>query len=108
MGAPFYVPGDLIETLWQLIKQSVEALIMLDCIDDDQQLLLMAYKLRRDLFEIHESDWFLPLKEYGGEHLTIREKGNQNIPLKHKVKLYIQRIQFANRCYRTAKKYDDK
>ena len=44
----------------------------LDMIDDDQMWMTMAYKRWPELFEIHISGWFLPIKEYGGEHLSIQ------------------------------------
>lgn len=73
MGVFHLVPSNCAGELWRLVKKSMEALIMLDCIDDDQQLLLMAYKQKPELFEVHISKWFLPLKEFGAFHLTVRE-----------------------------------
>lgn len=74
MGALICVSNKFAMELWKLIKEAMNALIMLDCIDDDQQLLLMAYRIKPEIFEIHISDWFLPLKQYGGEHLTTNNK----------------------------------
>lgn len=74
MGCLLLVPGRLCEKFWEMIKDAMKALLMLDCIDDDQQLLLMTYRMEPELFEIHISTWFMPLKEYGGGHLSIKEK----------------------------------
>ena len=74
MGAPVVVPKELCGEFWRQIKFAIDALLWIDCIDDDQQLLLMAYKQYPELYELHYSDWFLPLKEYGGAHLTVKEK----------------------------------
>lgn len=79
LGVIHLVPQHLSEKLWLLIKDAMNALLMLDCIDDDQQLLLMAIRKEPELFEVHISDWFLPLKEFGGSHLTVRLQENQNI-----------------------------
>lgn len=82
MGGFSLVPKALCNELWNMIKKSMELLLMLDCIDDDQQLLLMATRQRPDLFEIHISDWFLPLKECGAGHLTVRNKVEDKVTLK--------------------------
>lgn len=74
MGSLVIVPKEMCEDLWNSVLAAMEALLKLECIDDDQQLLLMTYKYNPELFELHISDWFMPLKEYGGEHLTIKEK----------------------------------
>jgi len=74
-GSPVVAPAGMCNELWQMTKTAMLSLISLDCIDDDQQLLLMAYKLHSEYFEIHNSDWFMPLKEYwGGSHLTVKER----------------------------------
>jgi protein YibB len=117
MGCPVLCPSQYCEDLWVLVKDAMEALLMIDCIDDDQQLLLMAYKRRSDLFEVHKSNWFMPLKEYGGEHLTVRETTLQKQEkilynkilslLKHipGMKKADSRKQFSKRMYQTAAKY---
>lgn len=71
------------EKLYCYVKEALWSLISLDIIDDDQMLLTMAYKLHPELFTLHFSDWFLPMKEYGGSHLTIREaqKGKRSIKI---------------------------
>lgn len=85
MGAPIIVPAFLTEKFWTLMRDSMVSLLRVGFIDDDQLLLLMAYQEEKKLFEIHVSDWFLPLKENGGEHLTVRpkiEKKKENIIIK--------------------------
>ena len=91
MGAPIILPDFLCDKFWNLVKLSMESLIRVGFIDDDQLLILMAYRENSELFEIHISDWFLPLKENGGDHLTVRkkEKVNRKISLKHKIKQYV-------------------
>lgn len=66
-------PTSLCKHLYKMCKEAMESLISLDCIDDDQQLLFMAYKLHPEYFEVHNAWWFMPLKEYwGGLHLTVK------------------------------------
>lgn len=111
MGFLVYVPKNLIEEFWNLIRKSMEALLMLECIDDDQHLLLMAYKWNPNIFKYHISDWFMPLKEYGGEHLSIRKDNiHKPIFIKNKFKTMLiknnkKQKEFAERCYNTACKH---
>jgi protein YibB len=72
-GYQFIVPDYHCKTLWLLVKQAMNSLISLDCIDDDQMLLTMAYRTKPELFEIHVCDWFMALKISGGVHLSIRD-----------------------------------
>lgn len=74
MGCLYVLPAHLCKTFWELTREAMNHLLAVGLYDDDQMLLLMAYRAKPDLFEMHESDWFLPLKEYGGSHLSIREK----------------------------------
>ena len=72
-GSLVAAPASLCGRLYKMCKEAMNALISLDCIDDDQQLLLMAYKIHPEEFEIHQAWWFMPLKEYwGGMHLTAK------------------------------------
>ena len=75
MGAPLVAAADLCNRLWELMRQAMQSLVMVGAIDDDQQLLLMAYHYEPQIFEIHLSEgWFLPLKECGAAHLTAVER----------------------------------
>lgn len=50
-----------------LVKYSIEHLLLNNLIDDDQTILLMSYLLKPELFELHkvsEQDWFVAFKEY--------------------------------------------
>ena len=74
MGAPVIAPANLCDKLYELCRDAMWALVTLDCYDDDQALLRMAYKRMPSIFELHMSDWFLPIKEYGGGHIRINEQ----------------------------------
>lgn len=86
MGSPFFSTVNLAGDLYEKIKDCMEALISLSTIDDDQMLMMMACKRWPELFELHYSDWFMPLKEYGGEHLTVRIKNKQKKTIKEFIK----------------------
>lgn len=47
---------------------------MLDCVDDDQQLVLMAYKARPELFTVHVTGWQMIMKEMGATHMKLQKK----------------------------------
>ena len=74
MGAPIYVSADMAAELWGDVKKSMESLLDVGFLDDDQTLLLMASLRNPERYNIIKSDWFMPLKEYGGEHLTVARK----------------------------------
>lgn len=101
-GYLFIIPDFLCNKLWELIKNSMNALIMLDYIDDDQMLLCMAYRAQPEIFDIHICDWFMALKVSGGEHLSLIENGYKKLSIKQrisllkgKIKTELQYIQFA-------------
>ncbi len=119
MGAQVVCPKELIGKFYQLIRDSMVSLLSLDCIDDDQQLLLMAYKREPSLFLIQPSDWFMPLKEYlGGEHLSTKDKKivtRHDFPLRKilgKIRRFIfksnkekSKIEFTKRIKRIASRW---
>ena len=74
LGVFHIIPTKLAEPFWREMRKALESLLALGCIDDDQMLLFMASRQNPSLFEIHESDWFLALKECGAPHLTLRQK----------------------------------
>lgn len=79
MGCQFICNKSMTEKLFLYVKEAMYSLLSLDCFDDDQMLLLMAYKKHTADFNIHISDWFLPMKECGGEHLTVVENKSKKI-----------------------------
>lgn len=90
MGVFFLVPVKHAEDFWQTIKQAMLSLLMIGCIDDDQVLVLMAYKWRPDLIQVNVSEWwYLPLKETGATNLSVEFKKEKKT-LKHIIwaKLY--------------------
>ena len=84
MGAPMYVPYNLAQKLWEDVKEAMNSLLDVGFIDDDQTLLLMSAIKYPERYNIIKSDWFMPLKEYGGEHLTFERK-IEKITLKDKL-----------------------
>ncbi|KKW69231.1 hypothetical protein AAV94_01960 [Lampropedia cohaerens] len=76
-----YIKGNLLvadagswSELWHLCRSAMVSLTACGFADDDQTLLLMAYRERPDLFELHESaQWGDALKNFGGGHLTMND-----------------------------------
>ena len=115
MGCMYGLPRELVPTFWELVRNAMEALLMLDCVDDDQQLVLMAYKARPDLFQVHVTGWQLGMKECGAGHLKLKEKVPAKVENKYKKilrQMYRKIVPnkkdpkrlFATRCYEAAKK----
>ena len=97
MGAPFIVPAHLAVEHWNLIKTSLVELIDCGFMDDDQILMIMSYRKNPSIFDLKMSDWFMPLKEYGGNHLTIIYE-NSKISFKDRI-LNKYRIHKRNKNY---------
>jgi len=72
------LPASLCSKLWELNMQSMLALNKVGLSDDDQLILLMSYREKPEIFELHKSTWFMTLKECGGEHLTIKTLDTPN------------------------------
>lgn len=76
MGAPLIVPKGLARRLWEINRECMVTLTQVGLIDDDQLVQFMSARIYPELFELHASDWFWPLKEYGGGHLRVRSEGD--------------------------------
>ena len=72
MGVFMLVEAGYANEFWNVIKQAMNSLLMIGCMDDDQVLVLMAYKWRPDLIHVNVSEWwYLPLKECGATDLSV-------------------------------------
>jgi protein YibB len=72
MGCPIASSTGKAAMLYEKIRECVLVLAALDLLDDDQMWLTMACKRWPEDFALHRSDWFMPIKENGGEHLTVK------------------------------------
>lgn len=115
MGCMYGVSRELVPIFWHLVEDAMNALLMLDCMDDDQQLVLMAYKARPEIFEVHVTDWQMIMKEMGATHMKVREKlpmqAQAENPYKKMLRIAVRKIvpnkndpkhAFAKRCYNAA------
>lgn len=85
---PSYLWGEF----WRLMRKCMISLNRVGLMDDDQTIILMSIREKPEIFDIHKSYWFTQFKEFGGEHLTVREnsikKKNIFIELKNKISRY--------------------
>ncbi len=97
-----YISGGIIvapDLLWQkladLFRQSVLHLTHCGLADADQTLLVMSYRQASELFEVHPvMDWFMVLKEFGGEHLTLRKAKPLHKKYKKEAKQYWRKKEY--------------
>lgn len=73
IGGTVVCPIGMTEKLWAYVKEAMRALLALDCIDDDQQLLLMMYKLHRDECTVRICDWFQAIRMCSNRKFKIKD-----------------------------------
>lgn len=74
-GGIIIAPSGLWKTLWEDFRGSILALAECGLADDDQLIMLMAYRRHPDLFETHMTTWWgEPVYTYGGNHLHVRSR----------------------------------
>ena len=78
MGCLIIIPSMHANDLWKLNRGAMITLNDVGLIDDDQLIHLMSYRKSPELFKLVESDWFLPLKTYGGDNLVSLRQYNQS------------------------------
>ncbi|MCE5286374.1 MAG: HtrL family protein [Pelosinus sp.] len=70
-GGIVIAPAELWKILLPLVRRAIFSLASCGLMDDDQTLLIMAYREHPEFFEIHPiEDFFCPLKDCGCSHLT--------------------------------------
>lgn len=111
MGGFIGMPKEKAVLLWDYIYEAEKAMLMLDCMDDDQHLLLMAYRAHPDDFLIKTCEWFEPLRLCGCENLSHRTTNKEKKKLVKTIKELIYVIikgkhrDFLIRSYQRACKY---
>lgn len=81
MGMMIVGPSDLWGKFWHLVRQSMIELNHCGMIDDDQNIILMAYRKEPEIFNTYLSGWQLPLKQFGGDHLLLAKKNKDSQPI---------------------------
>lgn len=98
MGGSIIAPDYLWPRFWQMLRKACLSLSACGLTDDDQTVMLMAYREDPDLFELWPMKWSMQLYEFGGkEHLKLASKFQGGKPssirrvgriLKHKLECY--------------------
>ena len=99
MGGGIIAPDGLWGELWNLLRESMIALCSCGLCDDDQNLLLMAYRKKPEIFKLWYMGWSMQLYEFGGkEHLILRE--HRDSALKNIAKDIWHGFQLRKECAR--------
>jgi len=72
-GGFLLCPQSVLYQFWNCIKESIYNLLYLGLMDDDQCVLLLASRRNPELFELHQSYWFLAVTYFGGSHMKLNE-----------------------------------
>lgn len=73
-GWSIIMPSSICSLFYERIKEAMNALLLLECMDDDQQLLLMVYKKYKDMFNIVICDWFEIFIKCSNQKFSIKDK----------------------------------
>ncbi len=84
MGFMVVAPKELCQNLWEYVREAAYMLSAMGFIDDDQTVLLSAYRNHKEDFAIEASDWFYPLISHGGGHLTLSRPKVEVVPVERK------------------------
>ncbi len=114
MGGIVVCPDRQCGILYDMCKESMWSLVSIDCIDDDQMLLRMAWRRHPERFQVYKSDWFMPLKQCGGGHLSVMESKQETDECRCKIArkvfrkikgfLVCRKIQYLLRLYGAIKR----
>jgi protein YibB len=115
MGCMYGLSREMVPTFWKIVREAMEALLMIECVDDDQELVLMAYKKYPQYFTVHVTGWQLALKECGGDHMKVRkaEPTPEENSLRRWIRLTVRKVIpnrkdpariYAARCMEEAKR----
>lgn len=108
MSMDTYLMGSIIvgvDTLWpefwKLMKSSVNSLCDCGLCDDDQNVMLMAFRKNPMIFNIIESDWNKILYQFGGQHLILKKKVERN-KIRAKIGHWVSWFRFRMTCIKYA------
>lgn len=96
-GCSFVVPSAYASKFWEYEKQSMNELLNVGFMDDDQVIHLMASRKKPEIFNLLKSDWFAIFSEFSNVKLVCTSN-NCKQSLKNKL-LYKYRINKRNRQY---------
>lgn len=115
MGCMYGLAREMVPVFWKTVREAMEALLMIECVDDDQELVLMAYKKYPEYFTVHVTGWQMALKECGATHMKVRGASpiQEENKIKRAIRLTVRKIipnrndparRYATVCYAEAKR----
>ena len=97
VGGTIVAPDKLWPVYWNLMKE------MANCglADDEQNIILSAYRKSPELFDIHPSKWSMQMKQFGGDHLILSPMPKDYHGIKY-VKKFLKFIKKRVMCIKYA------
>lgn len=92
LGPIIVSPKNMAQKFWEANLESANVLADVGFMDDDQLIYLLSLRKHPDIFEARKSDWFIPLKEYGGNHIKLKPQDNKKPSFMSRVKNKIKRV----------------
>jgi protein YibB len=103
-GGIIICPTVLAKRFWELVRESIYILLYVGLMDDDQPVLLLTSRREPDIFELTQSDWFLPLKLCGGAHMRTRTIRQNTETISFTKRIIRKIIRIIKRSYNSFKK----
>lgn len=113
-----YIQGDIMvapsylwEEFWTLVRKNMLTLNKCGLADDDQTITLMAYREKPEIFELHKSTWFSPLRDCSNIKFKIKEenkKKNKFLKIKRQIKHRINLLKYLCDWYNVLKNEETK
>lgn len=99
MGAPYIVHKKYAGVLWDKMLENERIFAQMGLIDDDQIFLLMLSRQNPDIVNLLPSDWFMPIKDYGGDHFRVKPpvKESNWKKLVYRIKVLIKKVLHVKR-----------
>lgn len=96
------------EEFWELMKSSMISLNDCGLMDDDQNIILMSYRKKPEIFETYISDWQMQLKQFGNHDLeVVKNKKEPSVLRKmyRKMRYYKYCMVYACRIFKYVSKH---
>lgn len=108
MGTVIVGADHLWHEFWLLMKKEMMVLNACGMTDDDQNIILMCYREKPEIFQLYESNWQYPLRQFGGAHLKLVDTGKKEHVLKtwaRSVKKWMDDVKFAYEIYKRVRRF---
>lgn len=102
VGGVVVGPAHLWRKYWELMKQSAFEMAACGLTDDEQNIILMAYRKCPQMFETYMTEWSKQLYQFGGSHLIWNKDHRKTSVLKVFLRRNARKIKHACICFRYA------